>query len=92
MFLGTNSARVANWKYQESQGAQISVSQGQEQKSQILTWCMLTKALKSVDLSSDLWFIQCNPVITVGKHRWLSLLPGATTSKLIKEQNDKAGF
>lgn len=101
-FLSMNSAYSANWKYQESQRTQIClVDSGAEalcfcltirqRKSQILTWCMLTQALKSVNLSSDLWFMQCNPVITVGKHRWSSLLWPLEVSKLIKEWNDKAG-
>jgi len=62
-----------------------------QRKSQILTWCVLTQALKSVNLSGDLWFIQYNSVITMGKHRWSSVLPGATIPKLVKEWNDKAG-
>lgn len=102
LFLSTNSSCLTNWKYQESQGAQICVPRAQEQnlcfclfirqrKSQILTWCMLTQALKSVNLSGDLWFIQCHPVMTIGKHRWLSLLLGAMIPKLIEELSGKAG-
>lgn len=97
-----NSTYSANWKYQESQSTQICLTGSgaealcfcltiRQRKSQILTWYMLTQALKSVNLSSDLWFMQCNPVITVGRHRWSSLLWPLEVSKLIKEWNDKAG-
>lgn len=102
LVLSMNSAHLANWKYQESQGAQSFVSSSTaevlcfclgKERVKFSPWCMLTQALKSMNLLSELWFMQRNPITTIGRHRiWLSLLPGATISKLIKERNDKAGY